>query len=590
MTLKSFNKTLFGYGAVIFICLAAALWFTLSEIYSTHTREVGSELRLQAKLVSATINSVISQQPPGDIETILRKILPDTSHRIIAIGQSGEVIGDTRDLTSLGDNYSDRVEIRRTLSGESLFGERHSYSQKVQIYYGTAPIFQDSTISGGIRVSLPVKIANRGIHQLTTELVLVGILLFVVLFLVGVWRLRRLSSSLQEITNAVQHYATGDLSHRIPTYAYGELSGLSIALNAMFEQFEQRVFDLKEEHQELESILANMTEALILLDAQREVIRFNEAAEQLFTIKRQQAVGRKMMEIVRHTELQEFIDSVYNSDSTLSIELEIFQQAKKTNISVHGTPIRNSSGDLTGVLLVLHDLTHIRKLENIRQDFMANVSHELKTPVTSIKGALETLESGAISDQEAANEFLPMIRRQVQRLEKIIDNLLNLSQLEQSGDHNQLSKEEYHIASLLNSAVQLCQESATQRQVRLEVECSEDLTWRVNAALLEEALVNLIENAVQYSDEAQVVRISARQSDQNLMIAVQDFGCGISREDLTRVFERFYRVDKARSRELGGTGLGLAIVKHIARAHGGTVSVESEVDQGSTFYLHIPSA
>ncbi len=590
MTLKSFNKTLFGYGAVIFICLAAALWFTLSEIYSTHTREVGSELRLQAKLVSATINSVISQQPPGDIETILRKILPDTSHRIIAIGQSGEVIGDTRDLTSLGDNYSDRVEIRRTLSGESLFGERHSYSQKVQIYYGTAPIFQDSTISGGIRVSLPVKIANRGIHQLTTELVLVGILLFVVLFLVGVWRLRRLSSSLQEITNAVQHYATGDLSHRIPTYAYGELSGLSIALNAMFEQFEQRVFDLKEEHQELESILANMTEALVLLDAQREVIRFNEAAEQLFTIKRQQAVGRKMMEIVRHTELQEFIDSVYNSDSTLSIELEIFQQAKKTNISVHGTPIRNSSGDLTGVLLVLHDLTHIRKLENIRQDFMANVSHELKTPVTSIKGALETLESGAISDQEAANEFLPMIRRQVQRLEKIIDNLLNLSQLEQSGDHNQLSKEEYHIASLLNSAVQLCQESATQRQVRLEVECSEDLTWRVNAALLEEALVNLIENAVQYSDEAQVVRISARQSDQNLMIAVQDFGCGISREDLTRVFERFYRVDKARSRELGGTGLGLAIVKHIARAHGGTVSVESEVDQGSTFYLHIPSA
>lgn len=590
MTLKSFNKTLFGYGAVIFICLAAALWFTLSEIYSTHTREVGSELRLQAKLVSATINSVISQQPPGDIETILRKILPDTTHRIIAIGQSGEVIGDTRDLTSLGDNYSDRVEIRRTLSGESLFGERHSYSQKVQIYYGTAPIFQDSTISGGIRVSLPVKIANRGIHQLTTELVLVGILLFVVLFLVGVWRLRRLSSSLQEITNAVQHYATGDLSHRIPTYAYGELSGLSIALNAMFEQFEQRVFDLKEEHQELESILANMTEALVLLDAQREVIRFNEAAEQLFTIKRQQAVGRKMMEIVRHTELQEFIDSVYNSDSTLSIELEIFQQAKKTNISVHGTPIRNSSGDLTGVLLVLHDLTHIRKLENIRQDFMANVSHELKTPVTSIKGALETLESGAISDQEAANEFLPMIRRQVQRLEKIIDNLLNLSQLEQSGDHNQLSKEEYHIASLLNSAVQLCQESATQRQVRLEVECSEDLTWRVNAALLEEALVNLIENAVQYSDEAQVVRISARQSDQNLMIAVQDFGCGISREDLTRVFERFYRVDKARSRELGGTGLGLAIVKHIARAHGGTVSVESEVDQGSTFYLHIPSA
>lgn len=590
MTLKSFNKTLFGYGAVIFICLAAALWFTLSEIYSTHTREVGSELRLQAKLVSATINSVISQQPPGDIETLLRKILPDTSHRIIAIGQSGEVIGDTRDLTSLGDNYSDRVEIRRTLSGESLFGERHSYSQKVQIYYGTAPIFQDSTISGGIRVSLPVKIANRGIHQLTTELVLVGILLFVVLFLVGVWRLRRLSSSLQEITNAVQHYATGDLSHRIPTYAYGELSGLSIALNAMFEQFEQRMFDLKEEHQELESILANMTEALVLLDAQREVIRFNEAAEQLFTIKRQQAVGRKMMEIVRHTELQEFIDSVYNSDSTLSIELELFQQAKKTNISVHGTPIRNSSGDLTGVLLVLHDLTHIRKLENIRQDFMANVSHELKTPVTSIKGALETLESGAISDQEAANEFLPMIRRQVQRLEKIIDNLLNLSQLEQSGDHNQLSKEEYHIASLLNSAVQLCQESATQRQVRLEVECSEDLTWRVNAALLEEALVNLVENAVQYSDEAQVVRISARQSDQNLMIAVQDFGCGISREDLTRVFERFYRVDKARSRELGGTGLGLAIVKHIARAHGGTVSVESEVDQGSTFYLHIPSA
>lgn len=583
------KRALTIYVGLIILVITAMLWFTLSTMYANHTRDVGISLRQQAEIVGTHISDLFQQDNSRAIHTSLQHILPDSSLRIIVTNSSGSVIGDTRTPASLNEIYSDRTEIQAALSGQSLYGKRESYSQNVQIYFGVTPLIWDGTIQGSLRISIPVEQANQRINQLALELIIIGVALSALLILTGVWISQRFKASLEEITDAARQYAAGDLTSRISVNVPREISEASHVLNSIFDQFEERVEQLQAQHQELETILTNMTEALVLLDSHREVVRFNTAAEQMFDLSQEDAVGRKMMEIVRNTDVHEFIEKVYASDTPQRDEFVMFQESGRMNISIHGTPIRDTKGRIARVLIVFHDLTHIRKLENVRRDFMANVSHELKTPITSIKGALETLESGAISDKKATEEFLPMIRRHIFRLEKIIDNLLSLSQLEHADEYNQLSKEEYNIASILDSAVKLCRENISEAQVDIRIECPEELTWDVNAALLEEAVLNLLENAVKYSKPSELIQVVTQQSEDELIISVQDSGIGIPQEDLSRVFERFYRVEKGRSRDYGGTGLGLAIVKHIARAHGGSVSVKSKVNYGSTFFIQIPS-
>jgi len=233
-------------------------------------------------------------------------------------------------------------------------------------------------------------------------------------------------------------------------------------------------------------------------------------------------------------------------------------------------------------------VTRLRRLENVRRDFVANVSHELKTPITAIRGFVETLLDGAIDSKEDARRFLEIIIRQSERLQSIIEDLLSLSRIEQESEKGGIELQEGPVRSVLLSAIQSCEPTAQQKSVELQLVCDDALRSRLNAPLLEQAVVNLIDNAVKYSPENSVVLVQAMSRGDQVVIEVRDQGRGIAREHLPRVFERFYRVDKARSRKQGGTGLGLAIVKHIAQAHGGRVTVESEPGSGSTFRLHLP--
>ena len=237
---------------------------------------------------------------------------------------------------------------------------------------------------------------------------------------------------------------------------------------------------------------------------------------------------------------------------------------------------------------MLNDVTRLRKLENIRRDFVANVSHEIKTPITAIKGFVETLRDGAVKNPEDAERFLSIIQKHVDRLEAIVEDLLSLSRIEKEGERQEIALEDHAVREILTGAIQLCEAKASAKSVVLELSCDEDLKGKINLALLEQAVVNLIDNAIKYSDSGKRVRIEAYKEDKGFLIRVQDQGCGIEKKHLDRLFERFYRVDKARSRKLGGTGLGLAIVKHIVQAHGGSVSVESQPGKGSTFSLHLP--
>ncbi len=360
-------------------------------------------------------------------------------------------------------------------------------------------------------------------------------------------------------------------------------------MNKMAAQLDERIRTIISQRNEQQAVLSSMIEGVIAVSVTGRVMSLNHAAAGMIQEAVESAEGRTVEEVIRNTELQQFVRCALDSEQPVEGRIVLHENSRsEQHLQVHGTILSDDQGEKIGALIVMNDMTHIRRLEQVRSDFVANVSHELKTPVTSIKGFIETLLDGAMEKPEDRRRFLEIIARQTDRLNSIIDDLLMLSRVEQQNEEK-LDLEPVRLHDVLSAAVGLCELKAGQKEMAIAVECDETLTVRANASLLEQAIVNLVDNAIKYSDAGGDVRIDVVQKDDEVLISVHDHGCGIAKEHLPRLFERFYRVDKARSRTLGGTGLGLAIVKHIAQSHKGRVTVDSTVRKGSTFTLHLPA-
>jgi two-component system phosphate regulon sensor histidine kinase PhoR len=331
----------------------------------------------------------------------------------------------------------------------------------------------------------------------------------------------------------------------------------------------------------------SMVEGVLAVDSNHRILNMNPAAARIFGINVTAARDRDLLEVVRNTDLRNFIAEALGSPETVEGDIVIYDPGERF-LRAHGSPLRDGQGRIIGAVIVLDDVSALRRLENVRKDFVANVSHELKTPITSIKGFVETLQGGAMKNPAEAERFLEIIARQADRLHAIIEDLLNLSRIERDAEAGDIALENARLKPVLQAAIQVCEVQAVAKEIRLELECDPALMVPISPPLLEQALVNLIDNAVKYSPNGSAVRVGARQTGDETLLEVQDWGAGIEEKHQARLFERFYRVDKARSRKLGGTGLGLAIVKHIAQAHGGQATVQSEVGRGSTFTLHLP--
>jgi two-component system phosphate regulon sensor histidine kinase PhoR len=331
-----------------------------------------------------------------------------------------------------------------------------------------------------------------------------------------------------------------------------------------------------------------MIEGVIAIDNDQRVLRINRAAAHLFNIDMANAAGRHIGEITRKVNLHHFVERALASADPIEAELSFLRQGEDRYLLAHGTPLRGAHGLRIGALVVIHDVTRLRRLENLRSDFIANVSHELKTPITAIKGAVETLQGGAMDNQQDSQRFLEIAGRQTERLNAIIEDLLALSRLERNAETAGINRSRENLLPILESALQSCATVAETRKIQLRLVCSEQLAAHVKAPLLEQAIINLVDNAVKYSEPGGVVTVEGWQDGEQVMIKVQDRGQGISKEHLPRLFERFYRVDGARSRAAGGTGLGLAIVKHIVQAHNGEVKVHSTPGEGSVFTIILP--
>ncbi len=355
----------------------------------------------------------------------------------------------------------------------------------------------------------------------------------------------------------------------------------------MAAQLENRLQTVVSQRNQLEGVLSSMLEGVIAVSRDERIISINMAAARWFDIDPEKVRGRSLPEAIRNLALYKFVSRSFQSRAPLEEDVTIYRNGECI-LNVKSAPLLDVGPEPIGMLIVFSDVTQLRRLEDMRRDFVANVSHEIKTPLTAIKGFVETLHQNIVETPEEAERFLGIITKHVDRLNTIIEDLLMLSRIENEGEHGDIKREKTRLRDVLQNAVQICRPQAEEKRIGVELACDDRLEATVDPVLLEQAVVNLLDNAIKYSEREKAVRISARTADREIRIQVQDHGIGIEKKHLPRLFERFYRVDKARSRSLGGTGLGLAIVKHIAQAHGGHVAVESRLGEGSRFTIHLP--
>jgi len=352
----------------------------------------------------------------------------------------------------------------------------------------------------------------------------------------------------------------------------------------MAKQLEDRFETIDRQKCEQEAIFAGIGEGLLVLDPEGRITNLNPAAMEILSLG--DAYKKKLVEIVRNPALETFVQKTLLLETPVTAQIEIYQTDKVVRAT--GTALTDGKGRQIGVLLALYDLTHLLRLENVRKEFVANVSHELKTPITAIKGFVETLQDGAKDDPAELERFLAIIARQTGRLEMIVEDLLSLARIEQDGFEQAMERERTDLKELCKGALQLCQPNAKAKGISLILEEGEPHKLEINPRLVEQALINLLDNAIKYSGKGKEVRIGWFRSNQNWSLEVKDQGLGIPVEALPRIFERFYRVDKARSGNDLSTGLGLSIVKNIMKLHKGRVEVESQLGKGSSFRLLFP--
>jgi len=593
------------YLIVILLCTLAVGVNAVSWIdpfyYPAKQRELAQKCRLiEHRILSAiaTVGSGEALRGEATLGPLRRAVGPlcrEASEladaRVTVILLNGKVVGDSQENPADMDDHSDRPEIRDALRTGEGMSRRPSPTLGIEMMYVAIPLKIGEEDVGTLRLSLALTDLAEAVGVVTRKIIIgtvvVAIMASVLALLISRW----ISRPLEQMRRGADRFAGGDFSQRllVPDAAV-EIKGLAESLNSMAEQLDERIRTIVEQRQELVAVLSSMSEGVLAVDGTARVISINNAAVRMFNVEDPEAVvGRGLAEAIRNPVLQDLISRTWSSKDSTDGEIVIDMPDGQHQVEVGGSIIRGPSEDEVGVLTILRDVTRLRRLERLRRDFVANVSHELKTPVTSIQGFVETLREGAAKDPEKADHFMGILAEQANRLGAIIDDLLSLSRLEQDSAAGQFEMTETGLLGMLQSAAAVCEHRAAQRQVNIRIDCPEALCARVSHQLLEQAICNLLDNAIKFSATGGVVSVEASGLDDDLIIAVRDAGPGIAAEHLGRIFERFYRVDKGRSRDLGGTGLGLAIVKHIAQAHGGSVCVDSTVGKGSTFTIRIPT-
>jgi len=512
--------------------------------------------------------------------------------RVPYILPDGAVVGDSDRAPARMDNHLDREEVRQALAEGIGYSLRRSESLEERMIYAAAAVWdREGRPLGVVRLAMSVADIERGMARTWLGLG-VGLALLVLVAAAVSYRVARgVTRPIERMTEAAGRMAAMDYGVRVPAGARDEVGELGRALNAMADSLRQKVEEIRGNEARLRTVLDNMPDGVLMIAGDGTVTVFNRQAERMLGERADDHTDRSYTGLKRHYELTRLISRGLESREPLHGELA-FHFPEERRVEVQLVPLDGGAAD-SGVLVVLQDVTAMRRLEKMRSDFVANASHELKTPAAAVKGFAETLLSGTVKDEETVRSFLTIIHDESVRLNRLVDDLLDLSRIESRQVPLRFSPGE--LKPFLARQLEIISAEAARKNIRLELQAEDGLFIEADEDRLGQIVLNLLQNGVNYTPEGGRVRVAAsglpaeaEGGEERVRIVVSDTGIGIPKQDLPRIFERFYRVDKARSRNSGGTGLGLSIVKHLVELHRGSIAVESEVGAGSRFIVELP--
>jgi two-component system, OmpR family, phosphate regulon sensor histidine kinase PhoR len=565
-----FFKMFMGYLVIMIAMAVLILTFTYEIVKSHYEQTTAYNLKNIAIPLRQVIIPLLRPGEPGPLNASVREYARELELRITVIDPTGRVLADSEKDPATLENHRDRPEVGQALAGRSGQSIRFSTTLWQDLLYVALPIEKGGKIVGVLRLSTPLTHITNLLKALRIRELQLTLLVIVISLLIAALISHLLSTPIRELSKAARRIASGDLSVRVSPkpHADDEIRDLTEGFNEMTQRLEQTFAELRGRNEELESIISSMTEALLVLDEEGKVRLFNAGAQKLMPAEK--IMDRYYWELLRSTRLNALIEE--GSERSISGEVEL---ADKSFLCII-TPL--ASGKAKVVLL--HDITESKQIERVKKDLVVNVSHELRTPLTAIKGFTETLLDEA---DPRSMEYLQIIKRHTDRLIAMVNDLLTLSELEEKP---QLIIEDVNLQELVANVLAIYDPRIRAKGLELTAAIS-PATIKADPFKLEQLLTNLIDNALKYTENGRI-SVDARIKEGNAVITVKDTGIGIPNEDLGRVFERFYVVDKSRSRSMGGTGLGLSIAKHIATLHKGSIEVASTPYAGSTFTVTIP--
>ena len=579
-----------SYTALIIISMGAVSLYLVNFVRTTYISNLEEHLEHKARLVGESTSQYFQgRSNPTELKEISQRISRLVNARVTIIALDGAVLAETWEEPASMENHLSRPEIQGAIYSGVGRSTRVSQTLDQELLYTAIPILTDGITSGVARIAVPTYQIRNALNQIIATIVLSAIIVTSLSIGLGYMIAGRTARSVQSMTEAARRLADGDLGQRVESLASDETQELAFAFNRMATYLKNTIDDLSVERNKLSAILDTMADGVVVIfhvfylrHGEGRIDLMNPAAEELLDISSEEAIGGRFLETIMNRELQQLVSRAFESKEQQHADIETAKPRR--SLSVFATPLTREQSN--GVLLTLHDLTRIRQADATRRQFVSNVSHELRSPLASVKAMVETLDNGAIEEQQTAMDFIHRIHRDVDRMSTIVEDLLELSRLE-SGQTN-LDLAPTNLNSLIEDVRHEFELKAEAKEITLSVSLPDSpYTVIGERDMLYHVLANLLDNALKFTPARGAATLSATQKRNMVHVSVSDTGIGIAVEHHPHLFERFYRVDS--SRQYQGTGLGLAIAKHIVEAHGGEFVVESREGEGSTFSFTIPT-
>lgn len=573
--------------SVLLITLIVSAFFTEKAVQRMYLSNIEEKLMSEGYILGQVLSTDIDDKNISHLQKVLEDVSSKLQVRVTVIDVLGKVLGETSYNPSQMSNHLERPEIKEALLGGQGKETRYSSTMKVDFMYIAQPIYKDGSIIGIVRLATPLKEINGLMRSINSSMA-IALIPGVILSLFLIYRISiSITKPIKEIKDVAVEITQGKLDRTTNIISKDEIGQLAKAIDFMAASIKDKIYSINDKNSKMEAILSSVVNGIIAVDSSKNILFINPMAQQMLSITEADIVGRHLLEVIRNNKIDNMIRSILEDHSLEETELIINYPLERIFRLYSNAIHYPDTNKVIGIIIVIQDITEIRKLERIRSEFVANVSHELKTPLTSIKGFVETLKAGAIEDEEIAKRFLNIIEDEADRLNRLISDIMSLSELENKKVQSRV--QQIDTSSKILEVLSMLQNQASKKRISLTANITEDLSeLNVDPDQFKQMLINIIENAVKYTPEGGFVELTACNSEHNVLIKIKDNGIGIPKEHIPRIFERFYRVDKARSRNVGGTGLGLAIVKHIIMQLQGKIDVHSEIGKGTEFILTIP--